>query len=188
MIHEEICTYEVAKLAKKKGFPQDEYGVNIGYYAWDGLRKILLIIVIILCTSCEEEKRDRIHQLNNKITNLRYQRNNLVFSIDSLQDIKYNLTKEIEDLFSEKQIYNNNKTPIYILTLEVKQTTYTLDLDEHVKNHLNTIELQFPTSKEFYNKVKINDYISDDVKYGSLMFNNDFSKLKIKVKNKHIAY
>lgn len=40
MIHEEICTYEMCKLAKEKGFPQDECGVNIGYYAWDGLRKI----------------------------------------------------------------------------------------------------------------------------------------------------
>lgn len=25
MIHEEICTYEVAKLAKEKGFPQDDW-------------------------------------------------------------------------------------------------------------------------------------------------------------------
>ena len=40
MIHEEICTYEVAKLAKQKGLPQDECGVNIGYYAWDGCRNI----------------------------------------------------------------------------------------------------------------------------------------------------
>ena len=40
MITEEICTYEVAKLAKEKGFPQDECGVNIGYYAWDGCRNI----------------------------------------------------------------------------------------------------------------------------------------------------
>lgn len=40
MIHEEICTYEVCKLAKEKGLPQDECGVNIGYHAWDGLRKI----------------------------------------------------------------------------------------------------------------------------------------------------
>lgn len=26
MIHDEICTYEVCKLAKKKGFPQDVFG------------------------------------------------------------------------------------------------------------------------------------------------------------------
>ena len=26
MIHEEICTYEVCKLAKEKGFPQDVFG------------------------------------------------------------------------------------------------------------------------------------------------------------------
>jgi hypothetical protein len=37
MIHEEICTYEVCKLAKEKGFPQLS---GNAVYAWDGLRKI----------------------------------------------------------------------------------------------------------------------------------------------------
>lgn len=37
MIHEGICTYEVCKLAKEKGFPQ--YDVDF-FYEWDGLRNI----------------------------------------------------------------------------------------------------------------------------------------------------
>lgn len=45
MIHEEICTYEVCKLAKEKGFPQDVFGtyemksscyLNDGRYYKDG--------------------------------------------------------------------------------------------------------------------------------------------------------
>jgi hypothetical protein len=37
MLQEELVTYEVCKLAKEKGFPQDGHDY---YYAWDGLRKI----------------------------------------------------------------------------------------------------------------------------------------------------
>lgn len=41
MIHEEICTYEVAKLAKEKGFPQDpDKNDHCLIYCWDGLRNI----------------------------------------------------------------------------------------------------------------------------------------------------
>jgi hypothetical protein len=39
MIHEEICTYEVCKLAKDKGFPQDVFGtckMNSSCYLEDG--------------------------------------------------------------------------------------------------------------------------------------------------------
>ena len=41
MIHEEICTYEVCKLAKEKGFPQDpDKNDHCLMYCWDGLRNI----------------------------------------------------------------------------------------------------------------------------------------------------
>jgi hypothetical protein len=41
MIHEEICTYEVCKLAREKGFPQEPKENNYSdIYDWDGLRKI----------------------------------------------------------------------------------------------------------------------------------------------------
>ena len=41
MIHEEICTYEVCKLAKEKGFPQDpDKNDHCLMYCLDGLRNI----------------------------------------------------------------------------------------------------------------------------------------------------
>ena len=41
MIHDEICTYDVCKLAKEKGFPQDpDKNDHCLMYCWDGLRNI----------------------------------------------------------------------------------------------------------------------------------------------------
>lgn len=41
MIHDELVTYEVAKLAKYKGFPQNPNENNhCDMYCWDGLRNI----------------------------------------------------------------------------------------------------------------------------------------------------
>ena len=37
MIHEEICTYEVAKLAKEKGFPQAYEEHTLWWGVWCGL-------------------------------------------------------------------------------------------------------------------------------------------------------
>lgn len=41
MIHDEICTYELCKLAKEKGFPQHPKENNTDQiYCWDNLRKL----------------------------------------------------------------------------------------------------------------------------------------------------
>lgn len=41
MMCEEICTYEVCKLAREKGFPQDpDKNDHCLMYCWDGLRNI----------------------------------------------------------------------------------------------------------------------------------------------------
>lgn len=49
MIQEEICTYEVAKLAREKGFPQDpDKNDHCLMYCWDGLRNIHPLAVWIV--------------------------------------------------------------------------------------------------------------------------------------------
>ena len=41
MMHDELVTYEVAKLAKEKGFPQEhDHNDHSQTYCWDGLRNI----------------------------------------------------------------------------------------------------------------------------------------------------
>lgn len=78
----------------------------------------------------------------------------------------------------------NNKPkeePYYILTLEIRQSTFTLDIGEHIKNRMNKVTLSIAVDKRFYDKVKVGDEISNTLKKGSLLFNGDFSKLKVTV-------
>jgi hypothetical protein len=76
--------------------------------------------------------------------------------------------------------------PTYIVKLEIKQSTFTLDIFEHIKNQVNAIEMEIPVDKRFYDSVRIGQEINRGFKYGSLIFNGDFSTLKVKVIGKRI--
>lgn len=134
--------------------------------------------------SCNmQEQRD---ELRSEVNTLKHEQEVLVKSISNLGEVKGKLSKDISDLRAEKSAYSFNSEPVYLLTLEIKQSTFTLDLAEHAKNELNAITLQIPVSYTFYNKVSIGQNISEEFKYGSLILNGDFSTLKVKVKNKEI--
>ena len=72
----------------------------------------------------------------------------------------------------------------YVLTLKVKQSTFTLSISEHIKNSMNAIEFNIPVEKSFWENQSIGNQLSNEWKPGSLIFNGDFSKLKVTVSNK----
>lgn len=76
--------------------------------------------------------------------------------------------------------------PYYLVTLKIKQSTFTLDIGEHIKNKMNAVEITIAVDKRFYNSVKVGQDISKSFKTGSLLFNGDFSKLKVTVVKKQI--
>ena len=71
---------------------------------------------------------------------------------------------------------------IYIVKIKIHQTTYTLDIEEHIKNKINDVEFEIPVDKLYYDRCSIGQTVSDTgLKIGSLVFNGDFSKLKITI-------
>lgn len=72
----------------------------------------------------------------------------------------------------------------YVLTLKVKQSTFTLSISEHIKNSMNAIEFNIPVEKSFWESQSVGSELSNRWKPGSLLFNGDFSKLKVTVTNK----
>lgn len=71
---------------------------------------------------------------------------------------------------------------IYIVKIKIHQTTYTLDLEEHIKNKINDIEFEIPVDKAYYDNCSIGQKVSDTgLKLGSLLVNGDFSKLNVKI-------
>ena len=83
--------------------------------------------------------------------------------------------------------YFNLNPPFYLVTLQIKQSTFTLDIGEHIKNKANAIEVTIAVDKRFYDSVEVGQEISDEFKLGSMLFDGDFSKLKIRIARKQIV-
>lgn len=85
-------------------------------------------------------------------------------------------------LFSAPQ-----EEPYYLVTLDIRQSTFTLSPGEWIKNRVNAMEMTIPVDKRFYDKVKPGQELSKNFKWGSFWIDGDFSKLKVTVKSKKIS-
>lgn len=152
------------------------------------MKKLLffLALTISLISCGENYHRTQISELKQEHKTLSTQVSNLRNSCNNLRQSQHYLSAQVRELETEKQALSKGYEPNYILTLEIKQATYTLNVGEHIKNSINAISLQIPVSKKFYNSVSVGTRISNDFKYGSLVFNGDFSELRVTVKDKQI--
>jgi len=137
----------------------------------DLLFMVLIIFIMIgsigLIISCERQmldyERDALISRNNQIK----------------EEIENN--KQILELLS---ILPDNA--YYLITLEIRQSTFSLDIGQNIKNRINSIEFTIPVSKEFYASVDIGTKLNNTFKWGSFVFDGDFSKLNVTIKNKRM--
>lgn len=90
---------------------------------------------------------------------------------------------QIEQPADELMLTGSEK---YVLTLEISQSHFTLDLDELLKDATNKLEIQIPVDKEYYDSVEAGDDIADSFRVGSLIFKGSIGSWKVKVKDKEI--
>jgi ATP-dependent 26S proteasome regulatory subunit len=154
------------------------------------MRKFLVIFVMSLSLiGCSEKYLNgRVNELRQERKSLSSDVNRLKNECSSLQQRQVILFQTVRNLEAEKYALSNGREPNYVITLEIKQSTFTLDIGEHIKNNMNAITMQIPVSKQFYNSVRVGTKISEEFKYGSLVFNGDFSELNVVVKDKYVKY
>lgn len=75
----------------------------------------------------------------------------------------------------------------YILTLEISQSHFSLDLTEHLKDAVNKLTIEIPVDKDYYDSVQIGKEIADNFRIGSLVFKGSIGKWKVKVINKKVV-
>lgn len=149
------------------------------------MRKIccLILVLCILCGCNTEGQRDALREecksLRAEVRHLRSETYTLDTRVSALK-------REIRDLENERRAYQSGREPRYIVKFEIKQGTFTIDLGEHIKNNMNAIEVEFPVNKEFYNRLSIGQDLTDSFKWGSLVFDGDFSNLHMRVKAKRM--
>lgn len=150
------------------------------------MKKLVLFMAICLfmasCTITDEEyqgKKAEYNILTEQCQSLSYRKSGLNSTISQLE-------AEIRDLRTEKNILQNGRKPKYIVKFQIKQGTFTLNPWEHIKNSMNAIEVEIPVDREFYNTLKIDQDLTDAFKWGSLVFDGDFSNLHMRVVGKRI--
>lgn len=110
--------------------------------------------------------------------------------VNTFNNGSYTQKSEIVKKVQENDANNLGKPgdpPLYIIEVEVKQITATLDIGEHIKNNMNTCIRRFPVDKRFYDGVEVGQDLNDiDFKLGSLLFDGDASWLKFTVVSKMV--
>lgn len=74
----------------------------------------------------------------------------------------------------------------YVITFNIKQTHFTLDLGEHLKDTMNDISIEIPVDKEYYDSVEVGDVIDDSFRMGSFIWKGSFGNWKVTVESKDI--
>ena len=136
-------------------------------------KKILAALLVggmmLMLTGCGDNRED----LNAEIDGLKAE-------ISELENQRESLKSEIADIKVE------NGTAKYVITFNIKQSHFTLDLSEHMKDEMNDISIQIPVDKEYYDSVEVGDTIADDFRMGSLVMKGSFGSWDITVEDKEI--
>ena len=151
------------------------------------MKKLFIVLVAvfsILLVSCDnrEALKSEIAELEATKANLERDCNNA--SID-LSDMT-NQIGVLEDDIRTLGIYKRGGSPKYIIRFELKQTHYTLDIGEHIKDSMNSIKFNLPVDKEFYDSINIGEEVVDDFRMGSFVINGSLGNWKMIAREKFV--
>ena len=104
------------------------------------------------------------------------------------------IESEIAQLEAERDQLNeeilntkiDNGLAKYVITFNIKQSHFTLDLGEHLKDAMNDISIEIPVDKEYYDSVEVGDVIDDSFRMGSFIWKGSFGNWKVTVESKGI--
>lgn len=125
-------------------------------------------------------------QRNEKLKEIREATEKDIRSLATQQNRLLNENSTLENRISTNKFKIDAYYKVYIIKIKVHQSTFTLDLGEHIKNSMNDVEFEIPVDKDYYDNCSIGSDISKSFKGGSLVFNGDFSELHITCVGKRI--
>ena len=101
------------------------------------------------------------------------------------------LEAEIAQLEDERDRLNeeilntkiDNGLAKYVITFNIKQSHFSLDLGEHLKDAMNDISIEIPVDKEYYDSVEVGDVLDDSFRIGSFIWKVSFGNWKVTVES-----
>jgi len=133
------------------------------------MKRFIFIIVLVFSIA--------IIMLLLRFSSSDLERSQLEAEIETLQSEVDALQKIRDELIQKDDI-------IYILELEISQSHFTLDLEEHLKDSMNKITIPIQVSEEYYYSIEEGDTLSNEFRVGSFIFKGSVGSWDIKVVNK----
>ena len=84
------------------------------------------------------------------------------------------------------RLYSTENGPRYVVVIEVKQSHLSLDINDHIKDSMNKVEIAIPVDRQFYEDVEKGDKLNNEFRLGSLMTAGSIGNWDIKIKDKMI--
>ena len=133
-----------------------------------GIVVLIVMIAITLsgCSKSETVTNEDVAKLESEIAQLEAERDRLN-----------------EEILNTKI---DNGLAKYVITFNIKQTHFTLDIGEHLKDAMNDISIEIPVDKEYYDSVEVGDTIDDSFRVGSFIWKGSFGNWKVTVESKDI--
>ena len=136
------------------------------------MKKYIIALIVIItvtlsgCSKTETVTNEDIVKLEDEIAQLETERDRLN-----------------EEILNTKI---DNGLAKYVITFNIKQTHFTLDIGEHLKDAMNDITIEIPVDKEYYDSVEVGDVIDDSFRVGSFIWKGSFGNWKVTVESKNI--
>ena len=130
---------------------------------------VLIAMIAITLSGCSKTKtvtNEDVAKLESEITQLEAERDRLN-----------------EEILNTKI---DNGLAKYVIAFNIKQTHFTLDIGEHLKDSMNDISIEIPVDKEYYDNVEVGDVIDDSFRMGSFIWKGSFGNWKVTVESKDI--
>ena len=138
------------------------------------MKKFLLFLIPFLFISCmskDEALEEKIRVLEIEVNILNQERQRVSNEINELKK------KEIQIAEDKGLVY-------YIVTFEARQTHFSLDISEHLKDATNAYTFQVPVDKTFYDSVSIGQEYTREFRAGSMLLKGTLGSNKITIVGK----
>lgn len=117
-------------------------------------------------------------------SDLKLERNRLETEIDTLKTEISTYQLEIDTLKEIRSGLIKSDDIVYLIELEISQSHFTLNLEEHLKDSMNKITIPIQVSEEYFYSVKVGDILSDEFRVGSFIMKGSIGNWNIKVIDK----
>jgi uncharacterized protein YceK len=135
------------------------------------MKKVTIVLLILLltisgCASDASLEEDKLKKIQVEIASLEAEKTSLEQYVSNYKE--------------------DNSIQKYVVTMEIKQSHFTLDIGEHIKDSMNKIELELPVDKEYFDSINEGDILNDNFRFGSWLMSGSFGNWNVEILKKEI--